>query len=256
MECTSDRPQQRRPRRSKILPSDITDSSRISESETGNGNSVDTTAIAACINLGGLQETQNLNTLISTSEPTPTFSSGPTLMEETQKDGSREAFQLMIKDYLDLLYPLMPIVHRPTFRVDVARERGEHDPVFYSLLLSICAVVVSQLPRRFLDYKAAQWFFEFNTPKQLVMHLEQRIRSLRDKDYFESLTVEKSAISFFLACSYGSLNVPGRMSMYWAEMWVILRSLGANDAHRYVGLGFVEAQLRKKAFWLYVYYAV
>ncbi|KEF54019.1 uncharacterized protein A1O9_09814 [Exophiala aquamarina CBS 119918] len=262
MECTFDRPQQRRPRRSKTLPSSITDSSRISESETGSGYSAETTVLANCSDIQGLRKALNLDTSISTAEPTPTptptptYTSGATLMEETPKDGSREAFQLMIKDYLDLLYPLMPIVHRPTFRFDVARERDERDPVFYSLLLSISAIVVSQLPRRFLDYKAAQWFFEFSTPKQLVMHLEKRIHGLRTHDYFETPAVEKSAISFFLACSYSSLNVKGRMSMYWAEMWVILRSLGANDAQNYTGLDFVEAQLRKKAFWLYVYYAV
>lgn len=162
----------------------------------------------------------------------------------------------MIKDYLNLLYPLMPIVHRPNFRDDVARERGDHDPVFYSLLLSICAIVVSQLPRRFLDYKRAQWVFDFDTPKQLVLHLEERVRSLRSQDYFETPTTEKCAIAFFLACSYGCLNAVGRMSMYWAEMWVMLWALGANDAQTYIGLNCVEAQLRKKAFWLYVFHSV
>jgi len=238
------------------LRSDTADSSRISESETGNDYAANNTTHAARNNTGGVEETHNQILSISAANPTPTFSSGPTLTEETQKDDSREGFRLMIKDYLSLLYPLMPIVHRPTFMADLARERGEHDPVFYSLQLSICGIVVSQLPRRFLDYKAAEWVFEFNTPKQLVMHLEQRIRDLRTHDYFENPTVEKSAISFFLACSYGSLNVAGRMSMYWAEMWVFLRGLGANDAQTYLGLDFVEAQLRKKAFWLYVYYAV
>jgi hypothetical protein len=256
MQCTFDRPQQRRPRRSKTLTSSVTNSTPASGSQKSNGLPADTTPLPGRSNSQGSVETHNLNVSVSATEPTPTFSSESTLMEETQKVGSREALELLIKDYLDLLYPLMPIVHRPNFRADVDRERGEHDPVFYSLLLSICAIVVSQLPRRFLDYKAAQWFFEFNTPKQLVMHLEERICGLRNREYFESPTVEKCAISFFLACSYGSINLVGRMSMHWGEMWVLLRGLGANDAQTYIGLDFVEAQLRKKAFWLYVYYAV
>lgn len=204
-------------------------------------------------------ETQSLHTSISAtpSIPIPTVSSGSTtLIEGLQRVGSRQVLELMIKDYLNLLYPLMPIVHRPNFRDDVARERGDHDPVFYSLLLSICAIVVSQLPRRFLDYKRAQWVFDFDTPKQLVLHLEERVRSLRSQDYFETPTTEKCAIAFFLACSYGCLNAVGRMSMYWAEMWVMLWALGANDAQTYIGLNCVEAQLRKKAFWLYVFHSV
>lgn len=228
----------------------------VSGSEIGNGHSAGPKILPGRSNSQGSIETHNLNTSVPATEPTPTLSAGSTLTEEAQKVGSREALELLIKDYLDLLYPLMPIVHRPTFIADVDRERGEHDPIFYSLLLSICAIVVSQLPRRFLDYKAAQWFFEFNTPKQLVMHLEERICGLRSHEYFETPTVQKCAISFFLACSYGSINMVGRMSMHWGETWVLLKGLGVNDAQTYIGLDFVEAQLRKKAFWLYVYYAV
>lgn len=185
MQCTFDRPQQRRPRRSKTSTSSVTNSMPVSESEISNGHSADTTVLHGRSDSQGSIHTHSLNTSISATEPTLTFSSGSTLM----KVGSREALGLMIKDYLDLLYPLMPIVHRPNFRADVDRERGEHDPIFYSLLLSICALVVSQLPRRFLEYKTAQWFFEFNTPKQLVMHLEERICGLRSREYFESPTV-------------------------------------------------------------------
>ncbi|KAK5059857.1 hypothetical protein LTR84_009740 [Exophiala bonariae] len=201
-------------------------------------------------------ETHYPGTSTTATPSTPTISSESNPSEPTQGLGSREAIELMIIDYLDLLYPLMPVVHRPSFRADFGRERDEHDQIFYSLLLTICAMVVAQLPRRFLDYKKARWFFEFNTPKQLVVHLEERVLGLRNQEYFETPSTQKCAIAFFLACSYGSLNVVGRMSLYWAEMWVMLRALGANDPQTYIGLNFVEAQLRKKSFWLYVYYSV
>lgn len=256
MECTFDRPQQRRPRRSKTLVSSVTNTASTAELGGRSGSPTNSTAAHSHDRSETSAENHYPTTSISTTPSIPTVSSRSTLPEPTQSLGSREAIELMINDYLDLLYPLMPIVHRPSFRADVGRERADHDRGFCSLLLSICAMVVAQLPRRFLDYKKAQWFFEFHTPKQLVVHLEERVLGLRSQDYFETPTIQKCAIAFFLACSYGSLNIVGRMSMYWAEMWVMLRAIGANDPQTYVGLDFVEAQLRKKAFWLYVFYSV
>ena len=48
--------------------------------------------------------------------------------------------------FLQYLYPLLPLVHRPTFAEHLATRRDLRDTDFRALLLSIVAYVISQLP--------------------------------------------------------------------------------------------------------------
>jgi len=239
MTCTFDRPRQRRQRKRRVPTSDSTDLGRSPQTATSSSS-------AATDEVGERVAAVDI-ALLSTPD-TPSF-------ERISKISSRKAFSLMIQDYLDILYPLMPIVHRPSFKHDVANNRADHDQLFYSLLLCICAAVVCTLPRRFLEYRRAQWPFDFKTPYELTTHLERSVIDMRGQDYFEKSVVEKCAIAYFLGLAFGSVNLKGRATMYWAEMWVLLKAMGANDPDSYVGVSFTEAQLRKKAFWLYFIFA-
>ena len=234
MQCTFNRPLQRRQRKRKAPALD----------DVGLGPSPQTitSSSAAADEVNALAS--GIDISILSAPDAPDFG-------QTSRIGSRAAFNLIIQDYLDILYPLMPMVHRPSFKNDFANNRADHGPLFYSLLLCICATVVCTLPRRFLEYTKAQWSFDFNTPYELATHLERAVIKMRGQDYFEKSTVEKCAIAYFLALAFGCVNLRGRAAMYFAEMWVLLKAMGANDPDSYVGIGFPEAQLRKKAFWLY-----
>lgn len=57
-------------------------------------------------------------------------------------------FRIVINHYLDFMYPVLPVVHVPTFQRRLSARDYEHDPIFLRLCLSICAVTVSSIPRK------------------------------------------------------------------------------------------------------------
>ncbi|KAG4286127.1 hypothetical protein FPRO06_07387 [Fusarium proliferatum] len=65
---------------------------------------------------------------------------------------SEELFEMLISDYLEHLYPLYPIVHRPRFQADFQNKRYQSDPSFYRLCISLSALTVSSSPHDFRHY--------------------------------------------------------------------------------------------------------
>ncbi|KAF5549825.1 hypothetical protein FMEXI_4077 [Fusarium mexicanum] len=59
---------------------------------------------------------------------------------------------MLISDYLEYLYPLYPIVHRPRFQADFENKRYQSDPSFYRLCISLSALTVSSSPKNLRDY--------------------------------------------------------------------------------------------------------
>src|SRR5438045_7212757 len=55
----------------------------------------------------------------------------------------RPQIEAMIKDFLVLLYPLVPVVHRPTLRDDLQMRRDNYDVDFQGLVLALCDVLIA-----------------------------------------------------------------------------------------------------------------
>lgn len=65
-----------------------------------------------------------------------------------------------MRDYLDLVYPLLPLVHCRTFRTQLGAniaEAAEHDPAFFRLCLVLCSVAVASLPKKFNEYSGGRY---------------------------------------------------------------------------------------------------
>jgi hypothetical protein len=74
----------------------------------------------------------------------------------------------MLLDYLEFLYPLIPVVHRPSFRHDLLRNRDVNDKDFLVLIISLCAVTVGNMPRRFREYRAFKPSLQFQTRTEMI----------------------------------------------------------------------------------------
>lgn len=155
-----------------------------------------------------------------------------------------------IDEYFATIYPLLPVVHEPSFRRDFASSRLDNDKVFFSLVMCVCVVGPVLLPRRFLEYKKYPKEFDHDSPGDLARRCERIVLSLRDVEYSEQPTNEKCAIAYLLAFFCGNTGFVGKARVYWGELGGYLNSMRASSPSSYKGLGHIEAQVRKKLFWL------
>lgn len=165
----------------------------------------------------------------------------------------RLLFQRMMQDYLELLYPLLPVVHRPTFIKDLKNDRDMYDKVFLALVVALSAALVGTIPRKFHEYQGWTKPLRFTTRKQMVDFCYELIYSLRGADYFDEPTHEKWAATYLLKVATYQLGRSNRAPMLLAEASQISRLMRYDDPTSYEGLSCIEVQLRKKAFWMTLY---
>ncbi|POR35637.1 Uncharacterized protein TPAR_04157, partial [Tolypocladium paradoxum] len=167
----------------------------------------------------------------------------------------RALLNVMMTDYLDLIYPLIPVVHRPTFRADLAAIRDFADPDFLALLFGLAALVVGLLPSRFLVYRAMapEFAMRFETRTAMINCCSDMCMRLRAVGYWDHISLRKWAVTYVL---FGALFQTGQMNasrMFEVESIQLGRLLGLHRISEYDGLNCIETQLRKKAFWLLFY---
>lgn len=171
---------------------------------------------------------------------------------------SRALIDTLMADYLDLVYPLVPVVHRPSFRRDLAANRDVADPDFFALLVSLCALTVGLLPSRFRDYRAAadpdgQQGRLYETRTALIDRCAGLCTRQRPAGYWDRVNHRKWAVSYVLSVACFQTGQVNRSRMFDVEYLQLSRLLGLHRVSEYEGLNCVETQLRKKAFWLMFY---
>lgn len=192
--------------------------------------------------------------------PSSTATAGPGF--PTDELCSRALINTLMADYLDLVYPLVPVVHRPSFRRDLAANRDVADPDFFALLVSLCALTVGLLPSRFRDYRAAADHPEasaaggarrYDTRTALIDRCAEVCTRQRPAGYWDRVNHRKWAVSYVLSVACFQTGQVNRSRMFDVEYLQLSRLLGLHRVSEYDGLNCVETQLRKKAFWLMFY---
>ncbi|CAH0046305.1 unnamed protein product [Clonostachys solani] len=190
-------------------------------------------------------------------EPSPrqvdTFSSGPWFA--TDKIGPRSLILAIIDDYLARIYPLIPVVHRPTFRRRLAQNEDVDDPDFLALILSLVVVAVGLLPSRFPYYQSmvSGSSSKFQTRESVVNASIDMCMSMRTATYWDQVSHQKWAMSYMMSVGCFQLGQANRSRMLEVETLQTGRLLGIHRIADYEGLNCIETQLRKKAFWLCFY---
>ncbi|KAJ5993224.1 beta-glucosidase [Penicillium sp. IBT 35674x] len=163
----------------------------------------------------------------------------------------RDLFETMMQDYLTYLYPLVPIVHRPSFKKALQEE--QQDEVFAALTVMIAALVVATMPARFQAYQAHDPPLRFSSRKEMVHFCYQKVMALRKPSYYDHLNFQKFAISYLLFAAFLQLGDHNWGRMMSAEAFQLARLLNLHSIGEYQGLNCIETQLRKKGFWLLFY---
>lgn len=162
----------------------------------------------------------------------------------------RVVMDAMIKEYRDTLYPLIPVVHLPSFESDLQRERQGHDPVFLMILISLGTLVVAIMPRKLPQYSVLDASFVFNSPGQFIDHAYLLVTQLKRLDYYDTFSFEKWVIAYLWSAIYGFSGLLKRAKIASGEAHTILLSLGCHQTTTYAHLDFIATQLYKRAFWL------
>lgn len=164
----------------------------------------------------------------------------------------RPIFEAIIQDWVELQYPLTPLVHLPTFINDMSAGREVKDAVFFSLLISMCASIVGNIPRIFHKYQSLDGGLPYDTRSDMVNHCQDVVMQLRGPDYFDQSTHEKWSIAFFFGIAQGNLGYRNRSMIFAAETDHHIRQIEAARASNELSLSNVEMQLHKKALCLTV----
>lgn len=160
---------------------------------------------------------------------------------------------MIMQDYLDCLYPMVPVVHRPSFLEALQEDRDCEDEGFLSLTISIAALAVATMANKFRMYQSHSPPLRFSTRKEMIHFCYQKILALRTSSYFDELNFQKFAISYLYFAAFLQLGDHNWSRMLSVEAMQIARLLNLHRISEYEGLNCIETQLRKKGFWLVFY---
>lgn len=166
---------------------------------------------------------------------------------------SKNLFDVMMEDYINILHPINPLVHVPTFRSDLRRQRYDYDFKFWALTISVCAYVVGALPRKFHEYHIYDPTFRFKSRLEMVDYCLKLLELGKPSNYMERPNQETWAVSLFASISALHVNLQNRSWAMIRECYLLSQHLGAHRISSYRGLDCVEAQLRKKSYWVTLY---
>lgn len=158
-------------------------------------------------------------------------------------------FITIFEDYLQYIYPITPIIHRPSFMSKVASRQHESDPAFLRLCLSLCAMTVSSIHRRVGRYG----FDYYETPKQLVTrayHLVMASRLATDPEWADDPTMDTLLCSLLLGQAAHYTESPSRGWNLINESLYCCRSLDLYEESGYTSVSIVDREIAKRAFWM------
>ncbi|PWZ03557.1 hypothetical protein BCV70DRAFT_154945, partial [Testicularia cyperi] len=180
---------------------------------------------------------------------------GPILRPRSLDDiAPRQTFLSIFSLYFHYLWPLLPIVDRPSFSHDVLDRRDERDETFLAFLLSLTSYTLIQCPRTVIP---APWSVYRKLHR--ICHLTSRRMQPRTYDVPQLLHVNT------LYCDHIYLGTVGKTNAANAVLGEAVRvafTLGLHDERRSdpsrsaasshlrpAAVNAVERELRKRMFW-------
>ncbi|KAF2827693.1 beta-glucosidase [Ophiobolus disseminans] len=167
---------------------------------------------------------------------------------------SRELLRVLMHDYLESLYCLIPVVHRPSFRRDLDENRDAYDSDFLGLVVALCAVMVAIFRSRFETYRGLHTGSLWAQSRvEVINRCHDLLMSLRGPTFFDEIGHQKWAASYLMSIAFFQVGEHNRARMVEVECMQLGRLLDLHRIEQYMDLDCIETQLRKKAFWLLFY---
>ena len=150
-----------------------------------------------------------------------------------------------MKLFFQHMFPIMPVIPRSVYLdPNLFINSTPMSPDIYCFLCALCATTIIQLDA------------SVSTPPPLRpgsatddVFAEECIRERRDYDYMSASTLSVMT-SFFLFCYHGNHERHERAWYYLQESITFAENLSLDDEEAYLKLDAVEAQWRRRLYWL------
>ncbi|BEI94878.1 uncharacterized protein CcaverHIS019_0704590 [Cutaneotrichosporon cavernicola] len=148
--------------------------------------------------------------------------------------------------YLQHQWPLLPLVHRPTFSENLATRLDLRDTDFRALLLSIVALTISQLPTSRLVTEQ----YDVEGLKRLQRRCH-RTSQLLQRSYTGQVTLTQICIIIFDNFYLLSIGLTHTAAARLGQAVQLAFCLGLHSDAKTAALGLdhIEVQLRRRVFW-------
>lgn len=188
-----------------------------------------------------------LNHATSTG-PRPSFPPSPFPQPLITHLVPEPVFHTILSDFFTRIYPLVPLVHRPTFTHKLALSAYDSDPPFYRLCISLCAVTVASLPRNFASY-AGTLYRDTGDLFDRASNLIWLSRAGSAPSWQNEPSVEQMVESVILGVAGFYCDRAGAGWRYAGEAVQCFREMGLYARGAYRGLDAVRGELCKRVFW-------
>ncbi|KAF1959491.1 hypothetical protein CC80DRAFT_489621 [Byssothecium circinans] len=161
----------------------------------------------------------------------------------------KAAFGAIIDDYLQLVFPLLPLVHRPSFRASIEAAAYTADPAFFRLCLAVCAVTVASIPRKFEEY-GREKYADVGAMVDRACHMVLLSRIASEPEWQNQPQTGTMIVSILLTMAS---HYAGRANQGWGYASEAIQFFRALELYRKVGyehLSLLEGEMCKRAFWL------
>ncbi|CEL52150.1 Transcriptional activator protein acu-15 OS=Neurospora crassa (strain ATCC 24698 / 74-OR23-1A / CBS 708,71 / DSM 1257 / FGSC 987) GN=acu-15 PE=1 SV=2 [Rhizoctonia solani AG-1 IB] len=154
----------------------------------------------------------------------------------------RERIMHIIGVFFDLVYPLTPCIHRPSFMADLANRREERDPLFFALVMSTVASTLVQAPRSYIP-------MDRPSVRRLAQQCHEASRHITVTSY-DPPTSMMVVIRYFDTCYHFCEGHDATSHAAFGEAAHIAVTLHMHEEASYEGLDPIECEIRRRTFWL------
>lgn len=159
--------------------------------------------------------------------------------------------RIILDEYVNRVYPVIPLVHLPTFSSRLHAREFATDPVFFRLCMAICAVTVASIPRNGGTY-GAPWYRSNNVAEMVdrAAHLVMLSHMSSSPGWQNAATVDGILVNVLLALAF---HYSGRQNAGWtysSNAMLAFRRLELYKKESYAEMSTVDAEMSKRAFWL------
>ncbi|KAH7101400.1 fungal-specific transcription factor domain-containing protein [Auriculariales sp. MPI-PUGE-AT-0066] len=176
--------------------------------------------------------------------PAPTFPPLQHLYRPHSIDtiAPRQQIEMIMGLFFDVVYPLRPCIHKPSFLADFASHREETDAIFFALIMSTVASTLVQLPRSYLPMQRAE-------VRQLAQACYEASRHVLVGSY--NLPTSTHVVIRYLDTVYQfCLGLDAASHASFGEAQQLALTLHMHEETSYDGLDPIESEIRRRTFWL------
>lgn len=170
---------------------------------------------------------------------------GPILLENFC---SPQMLHRLISDFDSFVYPLSPLVHRPTCSALLESGAYNSDPVFFRRCLALSAITVASIPSNESEYCGGVYMnIQAMVDRACDLILLSRVAT--EPTWQDNPTPDILIDSTLLVMAAHYTGRPNRGWSYLNEAIVSIRHLELHHAEGYSTLSQIESELCKRAFW-------